>query len=188
MSVSILPRQMWRLAPLMLAGALLAGVSGQPTLAQEAVAANAGAAAHAAPSNENKGGRFQALQPRMPPAQQQSIVHGNANVIDHNAIGISVVRPDGGQKPTGLNPGRAGTIVPPAPPLPPAAPGAVTGMGIRALPTPHVPAPTPPSPVLSRGTINGAAFTRLGAALAPLGGPAKHATAGINGTDIKPKH
>lgn len=58
------------------------------------------------------------------------------------------------------------------------------GPGI-ALPQP-MPAPHPL--VVSRGTIDGTAFTRPGTRLMPLGGAAKPAATGINGTSIRPKH
>jgi hypothetical protein len=186
MSARILPRYTWRVVLPIVAGALLAGMPAQVTLAQQAEAANAGAAAHTAPTGEHKGGRFQAPQLTRAPAKERPIIHGGASVTDHNAIGISIVRPDGGQKPTGFNLGRALTL---APPVSPAPSGAALGLGGSALNAPHVPAPAPRPLVFSRGTINGGAvFTRPGTALAPLGGPAKQAATGINGTRIQPKH
>jgi len=185
MSVRILPRHTWRVALGIASGALLAGMPAQVTLAQQHDAANPGAAAHAAPTGENKGGRFSAPQLKMAPAKERPIIHGGASVPDHNAIGISIVRPDGGQQPAAPNLGRAAT---PAPPMSPVPPGAAAVLGSRALPVPHIPAPAPRPLILGRGTINGAAFTRPGTALVPLGGPAKHAATGINGTSIQPKH
>lgn len=170
------------------AGALLAGMSARVTLAQQPAAANTGAATHAAPSGETKAGRFQAPQLKMAPDEGRSIVHGGATVTDHNAIGMSIVRPDNGQRPAGFNLGRAATQAPPVSPIPPAPSGAAVGAGSRALPAPHIAAPSPGPLVLSRGPINGAAFTRPGTALVPLGGPAERAAAGINGTSIQPKH
>jgi hypothetical protein len=189
MSARILPRNTWRVALGIATGALLlAGMPAQVTLAQQHDANNPDAAAHAAPTGENKGGRFQAPQLKMAPAKERPIIHGGANVTDHNAIGISIVRPDRGQQPTGLNLGRAATLAPPVAPVSPVPPGAAVGLGSRALAALHMPAPAPRPLVLSRGTINGAAFTRPGTALVPLGGPAKQAAIGINGTNIQPKH
>lgn len=61
-------------------------------------------------------------------------------------------------------------------------------MGLRgAVMAPvHVPAAQPV--VSSRNTIGGASFRPAGAALLPLGGPAKPGATGINGTTIRPKH
>lgn len=188
MSARIRPRCVWRAALLIAAAALLAGMSARATLAQQPVASGAGTAAHAAHSGETKGGRLQAPQLKMAPAEGRSIVHGGANVVDHNAIGIPVVRPDSGQKATGLNLGRAATLAPPVSPLSPVLPGAAAGLGSRALPAPHMPAPPLRPLVLSRGTISGAAFGRPSTALMPLGGPAKSAATGVNGTSIRPKH
>ncbi len=188
MSAKILPHHAWCVVLGIAAGALLAGMPAQVTLAQQHDAANPGAAPHAAPTGENKGGRFSTPQLKMAPAKERPIIHGGANVIDHNAIGMSVVRPDGGEKPTGLNLGRAATLAPPASPIPPALPGGAVGLGSRALPAPRVPAPSPRPLILSRGTINGAAFTRPNTALTPLGGAAKSAATGVNGTSIQPKH
>lgn len=188
MSARMRPRPVWRVVLLTAAGALLAGVSTRATLAEQPIASGVGAAAHAAPSGETKGGRVRAPQLKAAPAKEQSIVHGGANVIDHNAIGISVVRPDSGQKPTELNLGRAVTLAPPVSPIPPVPPGGAVGLSSRALPPPYVPAQPPRPLVLSRGTINGAAFTRLGTTLTPLGGPPNRAATGINGTSIQPKH
>jgi hypothetical protein len=186
MSARILPRHTWRVVLPIAAGALLAGMPAQVTLAQQHDATNPGAAAHVAPIGEHKGGRFQAPQLKMAPAKERPIIHGGANVADHNAIGMPVARPDGGQKPTAPNLGRAATL---APPVSPAPSGAALGLGSSALNAPHVPAPAPRPLVFSRGTINGGAvFTRPGTALAPLGGPAKQAATGINGTSIQPKH
>jgi hypothetical protein len=188
MSTRPLLRDVWRVGLSMAAGALLASGSARTTLAQQAVASEAVGAAHAAASGDRKGGGGQGARLKMAPAKAEPIVHGGANIIDHNAIGISVVRPDSGQKPTGLNLGRAGTPAAPVPPIPPAPPGGAVGLSTRPLLAPHISAPAPRPLVLSRGTINGAAFTRPGTALMPLGGPAKHASVGINGTSIQPKH
>lgn len=190
MSARIWPGRVWRAVLPVAAGALLAGMSACSTSAQQTEAANTGAAAHAASSGEHKGGRFQAPQLKMAPTKQRSIVHGGANVVDHNAIGIPVVRPDGGQ-PAGPNLGRRATLTPPVlplPPLPPAPPGAAAGLGGRVLPPPHISAAAPQPMALGRGSINGAAFTRPGTAPVPLGGPAKHVAIGIDGTSIQPKH
>lgn len=183
MSLSPLPRQVWRIFLRIMAGALLAGMSAQVTLAQQHETADAGAAAHAPQPGENKGGRFGVPQLKMAPARAPAIVHGGANV-DRNAIGMSIVRPNGGQRPLGPNLGRAATIAPPASPAPSAA---AVGLGGRAVPLPRIAAPAPRPLVLSHGTINGATFTRPGTAPVPLGGPAKRAATGINGTSFRPK-
>jgi hypothetical protein len=187
MSARILSDRAWRLVLPLAGGALLAAMPVEIALAQQPAAANAGAAAHAAPSGENKADRFQAPQVKFAPATERPINHGGATVIDHNAIGISMVRPDGGQRPAVPNLGRAAAPVPPAPPLPPAPPGGAAGLGGRTLPAPHISVPAPRPLVLSRGTINGASFTRPRTALKPLGGPAKPAAAGVNGTTFRPK-
>jgi hypothetical protein len=191
MSARILSQRAWRLALPVAGGALLAGMPAGIALAQQPAAANAGAATHAAPSGENKGGRPQEPQVKFAPAKERSIersiIHGGPNVVDHNAIGISVVRPDGGQRPAAPNLGRAAAPVAPIAPVPPTPPGGAAGLAGRALEAPHVSAPAPRPLVLSRGTINGASFTRPGTALKPLGGPAKPAATGINGTTFRPK-
>jgi hypothetical protein len=66
--------------------------------------------------------------------------------------------------------------------------GPAAGLGNRGLQPKRMPVPLPRPLILSRGTINGAAFTRPGTALAPLGGPAKPGATSINGTSIRPKH
>jgi hypothetical protein len=66
--------------------------------------------------------------------------------------------------------------------------GPAAGLGGRGLQPLRMPVPVPRPLVLSRGTINGAAFTRPGTALAPLGGPAKPGATSINGTSIRPRH
>ena len=63
--------------------------------------------------------------------------------------------------------------------------GGLVIKGVESAPVRVAPAPPP---VSSPGTIGGASFTRSGAALLPLGGPAKPAATGINGTSIRPKH
>jgi hypothetical protein len=191
-SARIWPGRVWRAVLPVAAGGLLAGMSACSTFARQAEAANTGAAAHGASSGENKGGRFHAPQLKIAPAKAPPIVHGGSNGVDRNAIGMPIARPDGGQKPTGPNLGRAATLTPPVlplPPLPPAPLGAAAGLGRSVLPAPHMPAPAARPLVLSRGSINGgAAFARPGTVLAPLGGPAEHAAAGINGTTIERKH
>ncbi len=212
MRMKSLPHHVWRVVLPMAAGALLAGMSARAALARQPAPGDIGAAAPvAAASSENKGGgefdvaissafsrstkhdkAGHAPKLKIAPAKEPPIVHGGSNGVDRNAIGMPIARPDGGQKPTGPNLGRATTPTPPVRPLPPRPPaplGAADGLGSRVLPAPHMPAPASRPLVLSRGTINGgAAFARPGAALAPLGGPAEHAAAGINGTTIQPKH
>lgn len=209
MSARIWPDRLWRAVLLMAAGALLAGMSARTALARQPVAGNTAAAAPvAAASSENKGGgefdvaissafsrstkqdkAGHAPKLKIAPAKERPIVPGRSNVVHRNAIGIPVARPNGGQKPTGPNLGRAATLAPPVAPVPPAPSGAALGLGGRALPAPHMPMPAARPLVLSRGAINGgASFTRPGTALAPLGGPAKRAATGINGTSIQPKH
>jgi hypothetical protein len=87
------------------------------------------------------------------------------------------------QQPVGA---AAGRITPAAAPKLRVGPAA--GLGSRGLQSARMPVPVPRPLIVSRGTINGAAFTRPGTALAPLGGPAKPAATGINGTSIRPKH
>lgn len=185
MSARTLSGDVWRVVLSMAAGVLIASVSAATTLAQQPVASETVGAAHAAASGEKKGGSAQSPQVKTGPAKGGPIVRGSATVVDHNAIGVSVVRPDGGQRPVGLSPGRSAVL---AAPMPPAPSGAAAGVGSRALPALRIPGPAPRPLVLSHGTINGAAFARPGTALVPLGGPAKHASAGINGTSIQPKH
>jgi hypothetical protein len=167
----------------MAAAALLAGMFARAAPAQQHETADAGAAAHAAPSGDNKGGHFQPPQIKMVPARAPAIVRGGANV-ERNAIGMPVARPNGGERPPGLNLGHAATVAPPASyALSPAA----ASLGTRASPQPRIAAPAPRALVLSRGTINGATFTRPGTAPVPLGGPAKRTATGINGTSFRPR-
>lgn len=183
MSARLLSRHVCRVVLPMAAGALLAGLSARVTLAQRHDAADAGAAAHAAPSGENKAGRFQAPQLKIAPAKEPSIVHGGGSAgVDRNAIGLPVVRPNSGQRPPALNLGHPAAIAPPEPSV-----GAAV-FGNRGLQAPRVATPGPQPLVLRRGTIDGAAFTRPETALKPLGGPAKPAATGINGTSFRPKH
>jgi hypothetical protein len=176
-------RDVWLLVLPMAAAMLLAAVFAPATLAQQHETAAAGAAPHTAPSSDNRAGRFLAPQLKMAPAREPAIVHGGA-AVERNAIGMSVARPDGGQRPLGLNLGRAPTVAPPASPLPS---GAAVGLGGRSVPPPRTAAPAPRPLVVSRGTINGATFTRPGTAPVPLGGPAKRTASGINGTSFRPK-
>jgi hypothetical protein len=181
MSARILQGHVWRVVLRLAAGALLAGISARATLAQPPAASNAGGAAHAAPPAESKGGGIRVPHLKIAPAKEPPIVPGGSNVVNRNAIGMSVERPDGGQRPAGPNVGRA------AAPAPPAPPGDAAGLGIRVLPAPRVAAPGPRPLVLSRGVVSGTTFTRPGTALTPVGGPTKPAATGINGTSFRPK-
>lgn len=184
MNARLSPRDVWRVVLPMAAAALLAGMFARAALAQQHETADAGAAAHAAPSGDNKGGHFQPPQVKTAPVRAPAIVHGGGASVERNAIGMSVARPNGGERPPGLNLGHAATVAPPASPaLSPAA----VGLGTRASPQPRIAAPAPRPLVLSRGTINGATFTRPGTAPVPLGGPAKRTATGINGTSFRPK-
>ena len=177
-------RDVGRVVLPMAAGALLAGMLARAAFAQQHETAHPGEAAHAAPSGDNKAGRLQGPQLKTVPSREPAIVHGGANGVDRNAIGMSVARPLGGQRPLGLNFGHAATLAPPASPAPP---GAAATLGSRALPLPRIAAPAPRPLVLSRGTIDGAGFTRPATALKPLGGPAKPAATGINGSNFRAK-
>jgi hypothetical protein len=183
MSARLLPRRFWCLALFVAAGALLAGLPTRATLAQQPAASGAGGAAHVGPSGENRGRDVRAPNLKIAPARERSIVHGGSNVVDHNAIGMPVPRPDGGHGPVGLS-GRAAAPAPPARAIPS---GALAGGGSRALPAPHIATPGPRPLVFGRGTIGGAAFTRPGTALKPVGGPTKSAAIGINGTNFRAK-
>ncbi len=187
MITATLPRHVRRVVLPMAAGALLAGMPMRATLAQQPAASDAGGAVHAAPSGENKGGGVRAPPLKIAPTRERSIVRGGSNLLDRNAIGMPVARPDGSQRPAAPNLGRAATLASPAPPAPSGAPAV---LGSRGLQAPRIPAPVPaPRPLIwSRGTIDGAALTRPGTALKPLGGPAKAAATGINGTNFQPKH
>lgn len=200
MSARIIALDAWRVVLRTAACVLVAGLPTQIMLAQQPEAANTVAAAHVPASSDNKSGERdviislpsirssklgnagQAPQLKIAPAQERSIVHGGSNVIDRNAIGSPIPRPDAGQRPAGPALGHAAAVVPPAPP------GGAAVLGIREFQVPRLPAPAPRPLVLSHGTIDGAAFTRPGTALKPLGGPAKPAATGINGTTFRPKH
>jgi hypothetical protein len=183
MRARFLSRQVWRLVLRMAAGALLAGMSMPAALAQQPAASTAGGANHAAPSSTNKGRDVPAAHLKLAPAKERSIVHGGSNVVDHNAIGMPVARPDFGQRPVGLG-GRPGALAPPAPAIPP---GAAAGLGSKAVLPPRIPTPTLRPVVVGRGTISGNAFARPGTALQPIGGPAKSAAIGINGINFRAK-
>jgi hypothetical protein len=184
MSGRILQGHVWRVVLRMAAGALVAGMSARATLAQPPAASNAGGAAHAAPSGKSKGGGIRLPHLKLAPTKEPPIAPGGSNVVNRNAIGMSVERPDGGQRPAGPNIGRAAAL---APPVPPAPSGDAAGLGIRVLPAPRIAAPGPRPLVLSPGMVGGTAFTRPGTALKPLGGPTKAAATSINGTNFRPK-
>jgi len=172
MSARILRRRAWRVVLHMAAGALLAGMSAQIGFAQRPAVSDVGGAAHAAPSGKNKrGSRVPHLN--IAPAKARSIVHGakGANVIDRNAIGLPIHRPDAGQRPATVNLGRAAAVPVPGPS------GGAIGSGNRGLQVARIPAPAPRPPVWGHGTLNGTAFTKPRTALGTVGGPAKPATA-----------
>jgi hypothetical protein len=186
-------RVAWRWA----AAVLLAGV---PTAAPQAQqpAAGIGGSAHAAtPSGARTGGEggirigLPSRQPtkqdpniqapqflRIVPPNERSIGPAESNAIGRDAIGAPVVRHNG---------------VPAAPfignsvvraPIPQS--GAGSGLGVRSGGIGVGPAAQPLAS--SRGAIGGTSFTRPGATLLPLGGPAKPGATSINGTSIRPKH
>jgi hypothetical protein len=169
--------QGWRAGLRGAAAGLLLGVLASAAIAQQPTAADR-------PTTSHKPAEAPKL--KVAPAKEQPIAHAGSVVVDRNAIGLAIRRPDTGQRPIGSNLGRAPGLPPPAPPS-----GAVglgsgaIGLGNRALPAPRPPAPGPQPLVVSRGTLNGAAFMRPRTAMAPLGGPAKPAT--INGTSFRPK-
>lgn len=66
--------------------------------------------------------------------------------------------------------------------------GGGSSMGMRGAVMVPVRVPGAQPLVSSRNTIGGASFRPAGAALLPLGGPAKPGATGINGTSIRPKH
>jgi hypothetical protein len=183
MSTRTLPHRARRAVLAMAAGALLAAMSPRATPAQHPAASVADGTAHAGSSAENKERGVPAPHLKIAPAKERSIVHGGPNVVDHNAIGMPVARPDFGQRPVGLG-GRAGAPVPPAPAIPP---GAAAGLGSKALTPPRIPTPALRPPVVGRSTISGNAFARPATALKPIGGPAKSASIGINGTNFRAK-
>jgi hypothetical protein len=178
MSARILQGHVWRVVLRMAAGALLAGMSARATFAQPPAPSNVGGAAHAAPSAERKGGGIRVPHLKLAPAKEPPIVHGDSNVVNRNAIGMSVERPDGGQRPAGPNVGRAAALAPP---------GDAAGPGSRVLPAPRIAAPGPRPLVLSPGMVGGTAFARPATALKPLGGPTKAAATSINGTNFRPR-
>ncbi len=202
MSVRRWPRHLARIVPCMLAGALLAAMSTRAVLAQQPAAANAGAAGHVAAASENEGGgerdgpiglpsgrstkpggAGRAPQLKIAPANERSIVRGSTTIVDRNAIGLPMPRPDATQRPT-LTLGHAAAVPPFAAPAPS---GGAVLFGGRSSPAPRMAAPPPRPLALNRGAIDGAAFTRPVTGLKPLGGPAKPAATGINGTSFRPK-
>lgn len=182
MIAKILSRHVCRVVVCMTAGLLLAGISARGTLAQQPGGSEAGGPVHAAPSGEKKGDGVHAPQVKIAPAKERPIVHGGSNGVDRNAIGLPVARPDSGQRPAALNAGRPASLTPAAPSA------GVVGLGSKGYQAPRIPAPGPRPLVVSHSTIGGAASTRPGAAaLKPVGGPAKPAATGINGTDFRAK-
>lgn len=203
MSVRRLSRRVARIVLCMVAAALLAAMSTRATLAQQPAAANAGVSGHLVASSENEGGgerdvpiglpsgrstklgsAGRAPQLKIAPANERSIVHGSSTILDRNAIGLAIPRPDAAQRPAALNLGHAAGIPPLATPAPS---GGAALFGSRSLPAPRIAAQPLRPLVLNRGAIDGAAFTRPATGLKPLGGPAKPAATGINGTSFRPK-
>jgi hypothetical protein len=183
-------------------GLLLAAVWAPAVPAQQQPApADAAGSAHAAPPGEGErsgdlgiplslsGHRSArpdiAAQPpklKIGPIQHPAIAPNGPTIVDRNAIGLPVVRPAEGRGPAAINAGHTAVL-----PLPALSDGAA-GLGSGRLPPPRVVAPAPRPLVVSRGAIDGAAFTPPGTALKPLGGPAKPAAIGINGTNFRLKH
>jgi hypothetical protein len=104
-----------------------------------------------------------------------------------NAIGLPVTRHEGIQERNG----EAHSV-----PVQSAAPGLATGGhdnpaktdgGRPAIERPSPPGPIVSAPVTQRGTINGTGLNRPSSAPSRLGGPAK-VVAGINATNLRPKH
>lgn len=188
----------WRVAVPIIAAALLVGFSTGAPLAQQP-AVGFGGSAHAAEPREGKRGNETNIPIGLPsrrptkqdtniqaphflqmvPTKDRPVLPPGSN-IDRNAIGIPVPHP----------------YVAPAAPLvsghvavrPLASPSAAAGLPVRTGDMAPVHVTGPPPLASSRGTIGGASFARSGAALVPLGGPAKPAATGINGTNIRPKH
>jgi hypothetical protein len=157
-----------RIALRVAAGALLASVTGQATLAQQHWAMQ-------------RGNIVQAPKLKIAPAKDRPAMPPGPNIVERNAIGLPLARPATGQK-------QAAPIFGPAELHAYPAPAPVAGPARSGLQPGSMPVPMPRPLVLSRGTINGAGFTRPGTALTPLGGPAKSAATAINGTSFRPKH
>jgi hypothetical protein len=175
----------WRVATRVIAAALLAGVSTRTPLAQQP-AAGAGGPVHAAATREGRRGseadiqvRLLSRRPQMAPAKDRPVLAPGANIVDRNAIGVPVLRHD--QAPTA-------SLVRHVAVRPLSAQSAGGGLPVRSGDLAPLHGMAAPSSVSSRNTISGASFARSGAALVPLGGPAKPAATGINGTNIRPKH
>lgn len=172
----------WGIAVRVIAAALLVGFATRTPLAQQPAA---GGSVHAAAPREARRGNEADIQIRllshrpMAPAKDRPVLPPGSNIVDRNAIGLPVLRHD---------------PVPPAPlvghvavrPLAPQSAGG--GLPVRSGEIAPVRVTGAPPLVSSRGTISGVSFTRPGAALVPLGGPAKPAATGINGTNVRPKH
>jgi len=188
----------WRVAVRVIAAALLVGFSPRTPVAQQP-AAGGGGPAHAAAPHEGRRGNEADIQiglssrrptkqdtniaaphfVQMAPAKDRPVLPPGSNIIDRNAIGIPVLRRD---------------LAPAAPlvghvavhPLAPQSAG--VGLPVGSVEISPLRMTGAPPLASSRGAITGASFTRPGTALVPLGGPAKQAATGINGTNIKPKH
>ena len=178
---------------------VLAGCSLRPSLAQQPPA-DVGGSIHAAAPREGKAGHDDDipifLPPRRPtkqgtniqaspflkmtPAKDRAVPPAGPQAVDRNAVGVAIVPRD--PAPAVPLVGRVASRAAPQQPLGASA-LALTGGQMAPL---RVPGAQPP--VWSRSTIGGASFTRPGMALLPLGGPAKPAATGINGTSIRPKH
>lgn len=187
-------RVAWRV----IAVVVLAGFSLRAPLAQQPPA-DSGRSTHAAVPSEGKAGHDNdipaILRPRRPiqqdtniqasqflrtvPAKDRPVLPAGPQGVDRNAIGVAVVRHDPGPA---VPPAGHFAVRGPVPePIGAGAP-AVSGRQMAPVRVPGAP------PVWSRSAIGGASFTRPGVALLPLGGPAKPAATGINGTSIRPKH
>jgi hypothetical protein len=201
MSAKASLQHLGQVAQRVVGGLLLAAVWTSSVPAQQPAPADGAGSAHAAPPGEGeRGGDLgiplslsghrsakpdiagQPLKLKIGPIQHPAIVPNGPAIVDRNAIGLPVVRPAEVRLPAAINAGHTAVL-----PLP-ALSGGAASLGSRGLPPPRIAAPAPRPLVVSRGAIDGAAFTRAGTALKPLGGPAKHASAGINGTSIQPKH
>ena len=199
MSGNNLAAPIWRIASRVAAAVVLVGLTLRAPLAQQP-AAGASGPSHAAPPSEGKVGGgddipigLPSRRPgkqatniqaphflRMVPAKDRSLVPGGPNAVDRNAIGVAVVRHDAA--PAVPLVGHVAVRMPGPQPI------GASGSAVRGGETAPVRVPGAQPLVLSRSTIGSASFTRSGAALLPLGGPAKPGATGINGTSIRPKH
>jgi hypothetical protein len=172
----------WGIAVRVITAALLVGIATRAPLARQPAASGS---VHAVAPREGRRSNQADIQIRllshrpMAPAKDRTVLLPGSNIVDRNAIGIPVPRHE---------------LAPAAPlvdhvavrPLAPQSAGG--GLPVRSGEIAPVRVTGAPPLVASRGTISGVSFMRPGAALVPLGGPAKPAATGINGTNVRPKH